>query len=118
MVVQRFARFRTNLGNLRISQDICYVRMADDNDFLTVYGHCASLLNNKDEISAHETDSGRGGPVAYLNTTGSRTTSSSLEEGNLEEVILQKYNLHIPSTVCQSQHEKRLKRLSGVLPGY
>ena len=41
MVVQRFARFRTNLGNL-----ICYVRMMDNNGFLTIYGHRASLLNN------------------------------------------------------------------------
>ena len=47
MVVQRLARFRTNLGNLRISQDICYVRMTDNNGFLTIYGHRASLLNNK-----------------------------------------------------------------------
>ena len=40
MVVQRLARFRTNLGNLRISQDICYVRMTDNNGFLFF------LLNN------------------------------------------------------------------------
>ena len=46
MVVQRFARFQSNLGNLRISQDICHVRMTDNNDFLTIYGHRASLLNN------------------------------------------------------------------------
>ena len=47
MAVQRFARFQTNLGNLRISQDICYVRMiADNSDFLTIYGHRANLLNN------------------------------------------------------------------------
>ena len=46
LVVQRFARFCTNLGNLRISQDICYVRMTDNNDFLTIYGHRANLLNN------------------------------------------------------------------------
>ena len=46
MVVQHFARFRTSLGNLRISQDICYVRMTDNNDFLTIYGHRSSLLNN------------------------------------------------------------------------
>ena len=51
MVVQRFARFRTNLGNLCISQDICYVRMMDNNGFLTIYGHRASLLNNKYNIS-------------------------------------------------------------------
>ena len=46
MVVHCFARFPTNLGNLRISQDICYVRMTDNNGFLTIYGHRASLLNN------------------------------------------------------------------------
>ena len=46
VVVQWFARFQSNLGNLRISQDICYVRMTDNNDFLTVYGHRANLLNN------------------------------------------------------------------------
>ena len=34
VVVQRFARFQTDLGNLRISQDICFVRMTDNNDFL------------------------------------------------------------------------------------
>ena len=43
VVVQRFARFRRNLGNLRISQDICYVRMTDNNDLLTTYGHCANI---------------------------------------------------------------------------
>ena len=47
MVVQRFARFQTNLGNLGISQDIFYVGMMDNNDFLTIYGHRASLFNNK-----------------------------------------------------------------------
>ena len=46
MVEQRFARFQTNLGNIPISQDICYVRMKDNNGFLTIYGHRASLLNN------------------------------------------------------------------------
>ena len=45
MVVQRFARLRINLGNLRISQDICYVRMTDNDGFLTIYGHRASFLN-------------------------------------------------------------------------
>ena len=43
MVVPRFTRFLMNLGNLHILQDICYVRMTDG--FLTIYGHCASLLN-------------------------------------------------------------------------
>ena len=55
MVVQRFVRFQTNLCvqvcNLRISQDVCYVRMTDNNDFLTIYGHRANLLNNKKHIS-------------------------------------------------------------------
>ena len=46
LVVQRFARFQTYLGNLRISQDIFYVRMTDNNGFLTIYGHRANLLNN------------------------------------------------------------------------
>ena len=46
MVVQRFARYRSNLGNLRKSQDICYVRMTDNNGFLIIYGRRASLLNN------------------------------------------------------------------------
>ena len=46
MVVKRLARIRRNLGNLRVSQDICYVRMTDNNDFLTIYGHRANLLNN------------------------------------------------------------------------
>ena len=45
MVVQRFTRFRTNLGNLRISQDICYVRMTDIKDVLTIFGHRDNLLN-------------------------------------------------------------------------
>ena len=51
MVVQRFANFRANVGNLklRISQDICYLRMTENNGFLTIYGHRASLLNIKNE---------------------------------------------------------------------
>ena len=48
LVVQRFVRFRTNFSNLRISQDICYVRMTDNNDFLTIYGHRANLLNKRE----------------------------------------------------------------------
>ena len=53
MVVQPFARFWTNLSNLCISQDICYVRMMDNNKHdahilpLTIYGHCGNLLNNR-----------------------------------------------------------------------
>ena len=46
MAAQCFTRFRTNLGNLHISQDICYVRMTDNNHFLTIHGHRANLLNN------------------------------------------------------------------------
>ena len=46
MVVQRFARFWTNLGSLRISQDISYVWMTVINDLLTIYRHRVSLLNN------------------------------------------------------------------------
>ena len=46
MVVQGFARFQSNRGNLRISQDISYARMTDNNYFLTIYAHRANLLNN------------------------------------------------------------------------
>ena len=34
-------------GHLRISQDICHVRMTDIEGFLTIYGHSDNLLNNK-----------------------------------------------------------------------
>ena len=44
MVVQRFARFQSNPGSLRISQDICYVRMTDNNDFLSIYGHSREFV--------------------------------------------------------------------------
>ena len=44
LVVQHFARFQSNLGNLHISQDICYVRITMI--FVTIYRHCANLLNN------------------------------------------------------------------------
>ena len=47
MVMQRFERFPTNLGNLHICQDVCYVQMTDNNEFLTIYRHHANLLNNK-----------------------------------------------------------------------
>ena len=40
-------RPRTNLGKLRISKGIFYVRMTNDNDFLTIYGHDGNLFNNK-----------------------------------------------------------------------
>ena len=33
-------------GHLRISQDICQVRMTDIEGFLTIYGHSDKLLNN------------------------------------------------------------------------
>ena len=36
-------------GHLRISQDICHVRMTDIEGFLTIYGHSDNLLNNKME---------------------------------------------------------------------
>ena len=35
-------------GHLRISQDICHVRMTDIEGFLTIYGHSDILLNNKE----------------------------------------------------------------------
>ena len=34
-------------GHLRISQDICHVRMTDIASFLTIYGHSNNLLNKK-----------------------------------------------------------------------
>ena len=34
-------------GHLRISQDICHVRMTDIEGFLTIYGHSDNLFNNK-----------------------------------------------------------------------
>ena len=34
-------------GHLRISQDICHVRMTDIEGFLTICGHSDNLLNNK-----------------------------------------------------------------------
>ena len=46
MVVQCFARFRVNVGNLHMSQDVCYTQMTDNNDLMTIYGHRANLLNN------------------------------------------------------------------------
>ena len=33
-------------GHLRISQDICNIRMTDIEGFLTIYGHSDNLLNN------------------------------------------------------------------------
>ena len=40
VVMQSFATLGTNRGRLRISQNICYVRMTDDKDFLAICGHC------------------------------------------------------------------------------
>ena len=34
-------------GHLRISLDICHVRMTDIKGFLTIFGHSDNLLNNK-----------------------------------------------------------------------
>ena len=36
---------QTNCSNLRISQDICYVRITDNKDIQTIYGHRANLIN-------------------------------------------------------------------------
>ena len=33
-------------GHLRLSRDICHVRMTDIEGFLTIYGHSDNLLNN------------------------------------------------------------------------
>ena len=33
-------------GHLRISQDICHVRMTDIEGFLTIFGHSDNLLND------------------------------------------------------------------------
>ena len=38
-------------GHLRISQDICHVRMTDIEGFLTIYGHSDNLLNNNGNYS-------------------------------------------------------------------
>ena len=42
-------------GHLRISQDICHVRMTDIEGFLTIYGHSDNLLNNKNVYLAAQT---------------------------------------------------------------
>ncbi len=54
VIIHRFTRFRTNLRNLRISQDICYVRMTDIVNILTKYGPCAHVLNNKSIYNIHK----------------------------------------------------------------
>ena len=38
-------------GHLRISQDICHVRMTDIEGFLSIYGHSDNLLNNNVKYS-------------------------------------------------------------------
>ncbi len=43
--MHRFAVIRTICYNLRISQDICCVRMADNNDFLAIFGHRDNLVS-------------------------------------------------------------------------
>ena len=40
-------------GHLRISQDICHVRMTDIEGFLTIYGHSDNLLNNNFQYHSH-----------------------------------------------------------------
>ena len=37
-------------GHLRVSQDICHVRMTDIEGFLTIYGHSNNLLNNNKQL--------------------------------------------------------------------
>ena len=49
MVLQYFANFRTNIGNLRISQDICYVWITDNAIVLIKYGPRANLLNSNNK---------------------------------------------------------------------
>ena len=44
-------------GHLRISQDICHVRMTDIEGFLTIYGHGDNLLNNNDIYCTRPTPS-------------------------------------------------------------
>ncbi len=54
--MQRFTSFWRNLRNLHISQDICYVRMTDIVNILTIYGQRAHLLNNNvDYFNLHFT---------------------------------------------------------------
>ena len=43
-------------GHLRISQDICHVRMTDIEGFLTIYGHSDNLLNNNGGSAAISSD--------------------------------------------------------------
>ena len=53
-LMRHFARFRTNLGNLRISQDICYVRMTDYTVVLTIYGNLREFVDIKRRISSFQ----------------------------------------------------------------
>ena len=43
---ERKSAVTSKYGHLRISQDICHVRMTDIEGFLTIYGHSDNLLNN------------------------------------------------------------------------
>ena len=43
---ERNLQCTSKYGHLRISQDICHVRMTDIEGFLTIYGHSDNLLNN------------------------------------------------------------------------
>ena len=46
MVKQRFAISRKNLAKLLLSKGMYYKRMTDNKDFLTIYGHGDSFLDN------------------------------------------------------------------------
>ena len=40
-------QWTSKYGHLRISKDICHLRMTDIEGFLTIYGYSDNLLNNK-----------------------------------------------------------------------
>jgi len=44
--VQKDLQCKSKYGHLRISQNICHVRMTDIEGFLTIYKHSDDLLNN------------------------------------------------------------------------
>ena len=46
VVIECLARLWTNLYNLHISQDTCYVLKTDNNDFLTINGHRDNWSDN------------------------------------------------------------------------
>ena len=56
MAQQQIVRFQTKLDDLRISQDICYLRMTDLARALTIYGHRANLLNFKSILISVKSD--------------------------------------------------------------